>query len=296
MARQIPRTRSCRPWAGPGISAFISTWAGRTSLTAATRSISTRITWTCSGRRWPAAVRRRRPRPPSRPGGRRVLPRRRWPAVAREVRAGKWLRDLGGQLSSGPAPAVSGRGTLTVFWTGRDGQLWVIRRKPRSSWTHPANLGMGRLVAHPRPPAWPAARSMCWPAKSHTSVWQLSFSPGHGWGKTHGLSAGVSAGPVAVAAPATGVDVFWRGSNGTLWWAAGHGASWTQPTPLGMGYWAARRSPLGSPVAWSTCSGRAPLTGTYGRPGTGAVPGPGRPTWAARSADRHGERLMLRNY
>ncbi len=29
--------------------------------------------------------------------------------------------------------------------------------------------------------------------------------------------------------------MFWRGSNGTLWWAAGHGASWAQPAPLEMG-------------------------------------------------------------
>jgi hypothetical protein len=74
-----------------------------------------------------------------------------------------------------------------------------------------------------------------WPAKSRASVWQLSFFPGRGWGKADDLTAGVSAGPVAVAAPATGVDVFWRGSNGTLWWAAGHGASWAQPARLGMG-------------------------------------------------------------
>jgi len=87
-----------------------------------------------------------------------------------------------------------------------------------------------------------------WPAKSHASVWQLSFFPGRGWGKADDLTAGVSAGPVAVAAPATGVDVFWRGSNGTLWWAAGHGASWAQPPGSGWGCWAARRSPPGSPV------------------------------------------------
>ncbi len=144
--------------------------------------------------------------------------------------------DLGGRLSSGPAPAVSGGGTLTVFWKGRDGQLWVIRRKPGSSWAHPVNLGMGRLGGAPAATGLASGETdVFWPAKSHGSVWQLSYRPGHGWGKAHDLTAGVSAGPVAVAAPATGVDVFWRGSNGTLWWAAGHGTSWAQPAPLDMG-------------------------------------------------------------
>ncbi len=29
--------------------------------------------------------------------------------------------------------------------------------------------------------------------------------------------------------------MLWRGTNGTLWWAAGHGARWGRPAPLGMG-------------------------------------------------------------
>jgi hypothetical protein len=144
--------------------------------------------------------------------------------------------DLGGQLSSAPAPAVSGGGTLTVFWQGRDGQLWVIRRKPGSSWAHPANLGMGRLGGAPAATGLASGEvDVFWPATSHASVWQLSYLPGHGWGTAHNLPAGVSAGPVAVAAPATGVDVFWKGSNGTLWWTAGHGASWARPASAGMG-------------------------------------------------------------
>ena len=135
-----------------------------------------------------------------------------------------------------PAPAVSGRGTLTVFWQGRDGHLWVIRRKPGASWARPVNVGMGRLGGAPAATGLASGEvDVFWPAKSHASVWQLSYLPGHGWGTAHDLPAGVSAGPVAVAAPATGVDVFWKGSNGTLWWSAGHGTSWAQPAPVGMG-------------------------------------------------------------
>ena len=144
--------------------------------------------------------------------------------------------DLGGQLGSAPAPAASGRGTLTVFWQGRDGHLWVIRRQPGHSWSRPASLGMGRLGGAPAATGLASGEvDVFWPAKSHASVWQLSYLPGHGWGTAHNLPAGVSAGPVAVAAPATGVDVFWKGSNGTLWWTAGHGASWAQPASAGMG-------------------------------------------------------------
>lgn len=144
--------------------------------------------------------------------------------------------NLGGRLGSVPAPAVSGRGTLTVFWQGRDGHLWVIRRNPGHRWTRPANLGMGRLGGAPAATGLASGEAdVFWPAKSHANVWQLSYLPGHGWGKAHDLSAGVSAGPVAVAAPATGVDVFWKGSNGTLWWAAGHGTHWARPAPVEMG-------------------------------------------------------------
>ena len=136
---------------------------------------------------------------------------------------------------------------------------------------------------------------VCWPAKSHTSVWQLSFSPGHGWVKAHDLTAGVSAGPVAVAAPVTGVDVFWRGSNGTLWWAAGHGTSWAQPTPLGMGVLGSAPFAAGQPggavnVFWKGSADGHLWQSRYRR-GTWSRPA----DWAARSAG-HGERLMLRNY
>lgn len=170
----------------------------------------------------------------------------------------------------------TGRGALTVFWKGRDGHLWVIRRKPGSRWAHPANLGMGKLGGAPAATGLASGEvDVFWPAKSHASGWQLSFFPGRGWGKADDLTAGVSAGPVAVAAPATGVDVFWRGSNGTLWWAAGHGASWAQPARLGMGVLGSAPFAAGQPGGVVNVFWKAPLTGTCGTPGTGVVPGPG---------------------
>ncbi|MGP7996918.1 MAG: glycoside hydrolase domain-containing protein [Streptosporangiaceae bacterium] len=144
--------------------------------------------------------------------------------------------SLGGQLRSGPAPALSGRGTLTVFWKGTDGHLWVIRRTPGARWGRRADLGMGSLGGTPAATGLASGEvDVFWPARSRASVWQLSYLPGRGWGKARDLPARLTAGPVAVAAPATGVDVFWRGSNGELWWAAGHGTSWAQPSQLRMG-------------------------------------------------------------
>jgi hypothetical protein len=113
--------------------------------------------------------------------------------------------------------------------------LRVIRDKPGSGWGRPVNLGMGRLGGAPAATGLASGEAdVFWPARSHASVWRLSYLPGRG-GKAHDLAAGVSGGPVAVTAPATGVDVFWKGSNGKLWWAAGHGASWARPSQLGMG-------------------------------------------------------------
>jgi hypothetical protein len=89
----------------------------------------------------------------------------------------------------------TGRRALTVFWKGRDGHLWVIRRKPGSRCAHPANLGMGKLGGAPAATGLASGEvDVFWSAKSHASVWQLSFFPGRGWGKADDLTAGVSAG------------------------------------------------------------------------------------------------------
>ena len=144
--------------------------------------------------------------------------------------------SMGGSLATRPSAVTSVPGTVAVFAKGTDGRLWAAVSQPGHSWSRPANLGMGRLGGAPAATGLGSGEvDVFWPAKSHGSVWQLSYLPGHGWGTARNLPAGVSAGPVAVAAPATGVDVFWKGSNGTLWWTAGHGASWAQPAAAGMG-------------------------------------------------------------
>jgi len=145
-------------------------------------------------------------------------------------------QDLGSQLASVPAPAVSGSGTVSVFWTGTDGHLWEIRRGPGSAWGRAASLGMGKLGGAPTATGLASGViDVFWPASSHASVWHVTYTPATGWGKASDLSGGVSAGPAAVSSSANGVDVFWKGSDSGLWWAASQGGTWQQPVRLGMG-------------------------------------------------------------
>jgi Domain of unknown function (DUF1906) len=146
-------------------------------------------------------------------------------------------QDLGGQLASVPAPAVSGHGVLSVFWKGTDGHLWEIRRNPGSSWSRAASLGMGRLGGAPSATGLGNGQiDVFWPARSRRSVWHVSYSPGAGWGRAADLSGGgLSAGPFAVASGPGTVSVFWKGGNGRLWWATDSGSGWPPPAPLAMG-------------------------------------------------------------
>ena len=155
-----------------------------------------------------------------------------------EFRRGKgWSKpqNLGGRLSSAPAPAVSGSGTLTVAWKGRDGHLWEIRRSGRS-WGKAVDRGMGKLGSAPAVTGLPSGLvDVFWAAGSHRGVWHITYTPGSGWSKATELSGGLSAGPVAVSAPGKGADVFWKGTDGKLWWSASLGGGWQKAAPLGMG-------------------------------------------------------------
>ena len=88
----------------------------------------------------------------------------------------------------------------------------------------------------PPSPAWPSGLvDVFWAASSHQGVWHITYTPGSGWSKATELSGGLSAGPVAVSAPGKGADVFWKGTDGKLWWSASQGGGWQQAAPLGMG-------------------------------------------------------------
>jgi hypothetical protein len=144
-------------------------------------------------------------------------------------------QDLGGYLSSVPAPAVSGDGALTVAWRGSDGHLWEIRRSG-SSWGKALDKGMGKLGSAPTVTGLTSgAVDVFWASSSRNGVWHITYTPGSGWGKATELAGGLSAGPVAVSAPGKGADVFWKGTDGRLWWSASSGSRWQKAAALRMG-------------------------------------------------------------
>jgi hypothetical protein len=169
-----------------------------------------------------------------------------------EYRRGKgWGKphNLGGHLASAPAPAVSGNGALTVAWRGADGHLWMIRGSGQS-WGRPADRGMGKLGSAPGVTGLASGLvDVFWAASSHNGVWHITYTPGSGWSKATELRGGLSAGPVAVSVPGQGADVFWKGTDGKLWWSASQGNSWQRAAPLEIGMLA------GAPFAAGQSSG-----------------------------------------
>ena len=158
-----------------------------------------------------------------------------WQAEYRRGKGWSKPQDLGGHLASAPAPAVSGNGALTVAWRGANGHLWVIRGSGRS-WGKPADQGMGKLGSAPAVTGLASGLvDVFWAARSRNGVWHITYTPGSGWSKATELGGGLSAGPAAVSVPGQGADVFWKGTDGKLWWSASRGSSWQRAAPLRMG-------------------------------------------------------------
>ncbi len=191
-------------------------------------------------------------------------------------------QNLGGHLASAPAPAVSGNSALTVAWRGVNGHLWVIRGSGRS-WGKPVDRGMGKLGSAPAVTGLASGLvAVFWAASSHHGVWHITYTPGSGWSKATELIGGLAAGPVAVSTPGQGADVFWKGTDGKLWWSASQGRSWRKAAPLVMGLLGGAPFAAGQPsgvidVFWKGASGnlwRARYSGsTWGGPASlgGAV-------------------------
>ena len=158
-----------------------------------------------------------------------------WHAEYRPARGWSKPQNLGGNLASVPAPAVSGHGALTVAWKGTDGHLWEIRRSG-STWGKAVDRGMGKLGSAPAVTGLPSGVvDVFWAASTRKGVWHITYTPGSGWSKATELTGGLSAGPVAVSAPGKGADVFWKGTDGKLWWSASSGSRWQKAASLGMG-------------------------------------------------------------
>jgi Domain of unknown function (DUF1906) len=159
---------------------------------------------------------------------------------ARFTPGGGWAgpQNLGGALASDPSPAVSGGGTVSVFWRGTDGQLWQTLQSPGLSWRRPASLGVGKLGGGPDATGEVNGTiDVFWngTVKARASLWHATYTAGSGWGSQSLLAAGVASEPFAVAPTAGAADVFWMGSDGGLWWAARAGGTWQNAVPLATG-------------------------------------------------------------
>ena len=159
---------------------------------------------------------------------------------ARFTPGGGWAgpQNLGGALASDPSPAVSGGGTVSVFWRGTDGHLWQTLQSPGLRWPRPASLGMGKLGGGPDATGEVNGTiDVFWngTVKARASLWHATYTAGSGWGSQSLLAAGVASEPFAVAPTAGSADVFWMGTNGGLWWAARQGGAWQNAVPLATG-------------------------------------------------------------
>lgn len=136
-------------------------------------------------------------------------------------------QNLGGDLSSAPAPVNSAPGLTAVFFEGTDTHLWQVSRSLSGGWSAPVSLGMGKLGGAPQATAQASgAIEVFWPGSADSHMWEAYYQPGQGWHGPSGLGGTLASGPWPVTAGGT-VRVLWRGPGGQLY-ALRHrsGATW----------------------------------------------------------------------
>ena len=111
-------------------------------------------------------------------------------------------RNLGGQLASNPAPAVTSPGTVDVFWQGTDGHLWQAGDMPGSGWSGAASRG-GSLASNPAPVASAPGTVDVFFKGTNGNLWHVFRVGGGAWSTPPGppsLGMGVlGSGPWATA-------------------------------------------------------------------------------------------------
>jgi hypothetical protein len=193
---------------------------------------------------------------------------------------GGWssARNLGGDLASDPAPTASSPGTFDVFWRGTDGNLWHVYQDPGRHWSAPANLKMGTLGGGPAATGQPSgAIDVFWRGSGDDHLWHAYYAPGSGWHGAQGLGGDLAASTAPVApvtsSPGT-VDVFWKGTDGSLWHTFTTGGHrWQPAASMGMGLLGsmpfAAAEPNGDEDVFWRGSGDDHLWSAYYRPGHG---------------------------
>jgi hypothetical protein len=158
-----------------------------------------------------------------------------------------WSRavDMGGNLSSAPSVVAVGRSGLDVFYRGRNGYLWLVRRTSKG-WQPGREIALMGVIGSggPRAVAQPnGVIDVFWRGSADDHLWHGQYSPGGGWSGPQCLRGNLAGAPEPVESRYGVIQVFWEGSgpSHSLWHVVRHlGKNWSRPHSLGMG-------PLGGP-------------------------------------------------
>jgi hypothetical protein len=147
--------------------------------------------------------------------------------------------DMGGELSSAPSVVTVGASTTDVFYRGRSGDLWVVKRTS-SGWQRGTDISlMGDLGSAPQAVAQPnGVIDVFWKGSHDDHLWHGQYDPGRGWSGPQRLGGNLASGPAPVENSSGGIQVFWEGTGRAraLWHVSRPlGGSWSKPASLGMG-------------------------------------------------------------
>lgn len=147
--------------------------------------------------------------------------------------------DMGGELSSPPSVVTVGSSATEVFYRGRSGDLWMVKRAG-GGWPRGTDISlMGDLGTGPQAVAQAnGVIDVFWKGSHDDHLWHGQYDPGRGWSGPQRLGGDLASAPAPVANKFGGVQVFWAGTGPAraLWHVSRHlGGSWTQPASLGMG-------------------------------------------------------------
>jgi hypothetical protein len=155
--------------------------------------------------------------------------------------AGSWggAVDMGGDLSSPPSVVAVGSKTLDVFYRGRGGELWLIKRTS-SGWQKGKQIAlMGDLGSGPQAVAQPnGVLDVFWKGSHDDHLWHGQYSPGRGWSGPQRLGGDLVGAPAPVENRYGAVQVFWegKGKSRSLWHVDRRlGSDWSRPASVGMG-------------------------------------------------------------
>ncbi|MGH3408000.1 MAG: glycoside hydrolase domain-containing protein, partial [Streptosporangiaceae bacterium] len=157
------------------------------------------------------------------------------------ARHGRWQPavDMGGDLTGQPSVVAVGSNVLDVFYRGRGGSLWLVRRVG-DRWPRPQRIVlMGALGSAPRAVAQPnGVIDVFWKGSADNHLWHGQYTPGRGWSGPQSLGGHLDGEPAPVENRYGVVQVFWEGEGPgrTLWRVTRRlGQGWARPASLGMG-------------------------------------------------------------